>query len=281
MISSAWKNIAVFLDETPASDKLGEYAAMLAQKNGAHLIGIYGLARTEVPAASFARGEAIRASMEHQARNDEQKVLAAGRHLGAMARKFDISMEFRVVWSDRAQDDIFFHSLHSDLIIAGHPKAHGLPEKWSSARMLLASGTPLLIIPDEWNGGCPGQEVVVAWNASREARRAITDAMPIISTARATTVLVVDADKGAAPYGEEPGADIAAYLARHGAKIEVDQVLSNGRPVADVILEHSMKRGADLIILGAYSHSRPTEIIFGGVTRSFLAKATLPLLMSR
>lgn len=153
-------------------------------------------------------------------------------------------------------------------------------ESWPPDRLLRTSGVPILIVPDTKVVAGVGDRVLVAWNASREARRAITDAMPFIAMAKAVTILVIDADKGIHYYGEEPGADLALHLARHGAHVEVTQVSSDGVPIAEVILAHAAKHGADLIVAGARSHSRPTEIIFGGVTRSLLAQLTIPLLMS-
>jgi nucleotide-binding universal stress UspA family protein len=82
-------------------------------------------------------------------------------------------------------------------------------------------------------------------------------------------------------HGEEPGADIALYLARHGARVDVEQVLSKGTPVADIILSHARDHGADLIVIGAYSHARSVEMVFGGVTRTLQTRAPVPVLMSR
>jgi len=95
------------------------------------------------------------------------------------------------------------------------------------------------------------------------------------------TLLVVDSDKRARRHGEEPGADIALYLARHGAQVEVAQVSSRGSPVADIILSYAADHGADLIVIGAYSHARSIEMVFGGVTRTLLKQAPIPVLMSR
>ncbi|HKB90827.1 MAG TPA: universal stress protein, partial [Opitutaceae bacterium] len=194
---------------------------------------------------------------------------------------YDISAEFRVIWNDQGQEDVVLHSLHCDLIVIGHPKSHGIPENWTPDRLLRATGVPVLIVPDGKDAAGIGDKVLVAWNASREARRAITDAMPFIETAKTVTVLVIDADKGAHHYGEEPGADIALHLARHGAHVEVEQVSSHGKPIGEVILSYAAKCEADVIVIGARSHARPTEILFGGVTRTLLAQSTIPLVMSR
>jgi nucleotide-binding universal stress UspA family protein len=95
------------------------------------------------------------------------------------------------------------------------------------------------------------------------------------------TLLVVDSEQRAGRHGEEPGADIALYLTRHGARVEIEQVLSQGSPVADVILSFAAAHGMDLIVIGAYSHARSVEMLFGGVTRTLLKLAPVPLLMSR
>jgi nucleotide-binding universal stress UspA family protein len=95
------------------------------------------------------------------------------------------------------------------------------------------------------------------------------------------TLLVVDSDARARRHGAEPGADIALYLARHGARVEVEQVSSQGSPVADIILSYARDHGVDLIIIGAYSHARSVETMFGGVSRTLLKKAPVPILMSR
>jgi nucleotide-binding universal stress UspA family protein len=95
------------------------------------------------------------------------------------------------------------------------------------------------------------------------------------------TLLVVDSDERGGRHGEEPGADIALYLARHGARVEVEQASSQGFPVADIILSHAANHGVDLIVIGAYSHARSIETLFGGVTRTVLKHAAVPVLMSR
>ena len=120
---------------------------------------------------------------------------------------------------------------------------------------------------------------MVAWNASREARRAISDALPLLVEAKSVTILLVDAGKNPR-HGEEPGADIAHYLSRHGAKVSVKQTASRGEPIARVILDHAKEQAADLIVIGAYSHARTAQMVFGGVTRSLLQDAGIPLLIA-
>jgi nucleotide-binding universal stress UspA family protein len=155
-------------------------------------------------------------------------------------------------------------------------KGHPSPEK-----LLLSNGAPILVIPSGWKSESIGNKILIGWNASREARRAVADALPFLVAASSVTLLVVDSEERADRHGEEPGADIALYLARHGARVEVEQVSSQGSRIADIILSFAKDHGMDLIVIGAYSHARSVEMMFGGVTRTLLKLSPVPLLMSR
>ena len=275
---------AVFLDDTPKGEKIGERAAELAYRCGAHLIGIHGMScnPAEHPSDSFACGKkAIDEVFARLRAAEEQKSLAVDRLFTALSLKQGVSAEFRMTRSYRADDDTVLNSLHCDLVVIGHPDPPGLPKGWSPERLLMASGVPVLIIPTEWKSETVGNNILVGWNASREARRAMADAMPFLSAAQLVTVLVVDLAERADEHGEEPGADIALYLARHGAQVNVEQATSDGSPIGEVILSRALNRGVDLIVIGAYSHPRWAEIIFGGVTRTLLTQMPVPVLVSR
>lgn len=281
---SHFKSIAVFLDETEASFRLGTCAASIAHRHQSHLIGVYGMRSSAAEFASHAypRGsEAIGLMLDHQKTANEEKVLRAGRHFGSLSQLEDISSEFRLTWTDQDHHDAFLHGLHCDLVILAHPKPRGIADSWTADRLLRETGIPALIVPDSYPHPTVGSNLLIAWNASREARRAISDAMPFITSAQSVTVLVIDAAEGKHLYGQEPGADVAHMLARHGARVNILQVESSGEPVGDIILAQAHKQNADLIVMGARSHSRSTEFLFGGVTRTMLAKSNLPLLMSR
>jgi nucleotide-binding universal stress UspA family protein len=122
--------------------------------------------------------------------------------------------------------------------------------------------------------------VLIGWNASREATRAVSDAMPLLSAADVVTVLTIDAREGPDAHGELPGADISLHLTRHGVKAEIERTVSAGIPVGDVLLSRAADLGADLLVIGAYGHSRVRELLLGGATRSILHSMTLPVLMS-
>ena len=280
---STLRDIAVFLDASPAGAAIGRHAARLAARHHAHLVGVYGVSREEHrhAAESYARGsDAIREVMARRRKEDERKALEAGRCVGGLAREYGISSELRVVLSDGPDHGAALRSLHCDLIVAAHPGQDGAPTLWSAEQLWLATGIPLLLVPQDWSGESIGEKVLIAWNRSRQARRAVADALPFIQNASHTTVLVVDGARDPVHFGDAPGANLVGHLSRHGAQVELAAVDSQGAPVAEVILDQCVQQGADLLVIGAYSRSRATELLFGGTTRSLLTGTPLPLLVS-
>lgn len=146
--------------------------------------------------------------------------------------------------------------------------------------VLFHSGRPALIAPPNWRGGTIGKKVVVAWDASREATRALSEADDLLEFAEAVTVVTVDAKPKMFGHGDQPGANIAGHLSRRGLTTNVRNVDSMGRSASLAILEEANTLGADLVVMGGYAHSRLRELVFGGATRELLRAANLPLLMA-
>lgn len=276
-----FKSIAVFVDPTPAGEARSACAVRMASHHGAHLVGIFVVPSISggSPADCFVQGrQAVRQVIAGHHAREAAAIDAAKRSFSGACAREDISSEFRCLHQGDFHDGAALNSLHADLVIVGGPRPGGLPSDWSAESLLLATGVPFLLLPEPCTG-FSAEHVVVAWNASREARRAIADALPFLVGAQSVTVLVVDSQKNPR-HGEEPGADVARYLVRHGAKVAVEQVLSHGEPIARTILAYAERHNTDLIVVGAYSHPRTTEMIFGGVTRSLLRDAAVPLLMA-
>jgi len=277
----AFRSIAVFVDPSPAGEARTSYAVKMASRHGAHLIGIFAVPTMwgDSPAESFVRGqEAVRRVIASHRSGEAAATEAANRSFSSGCAREAISSEFRHFRQDDVNDSAALNSLHADLVIVGGPRAGGLPRDWSAESLLLATGVPFLLLPEPWTGSV-AEHVVVAWNASREARRAISDALPLLVDALSVTILVVDPQKNSR-HGDEPGADVAHYLTRHGAKVVVEQAQSDGQPIAKVILAYAQRQHTDLVLVGAYSHTRTTEMIFGGVTRSLLRDSAVPLLIA-
>jgi nucleotide-binding universal stress UspA family protein len=145
---------------------------------------------------------------------------------------------------------------------------------------LLYCGGPVMIVPYMGPAATFGERVIVAWDASREAARAVNDALPLLKRAKQVGVVSVNPRPWPFAHGEEPGADIGLHLARHGVKVEVQRVEGRDIDTANAILSHVADRSADLLVMGGYGHSRLRELVLGGVTRTILTEMIVPVLMS-
>ncbi|TXI51127.1 MAG: universal stress protein [Lysobacter sp.] len=146
--------------------------------------------------------------------------------------------------------------------------------------LLLDSGRPVLVVPPSARAETVPKRIVIAWRPTRESARAVHDAMPVLERAEQVDVLVVDPKVGETAHGEEPGADIAAHLARHGVRVQAVARPSQGASVGAAILDYAERSGADMIVAGGYGHSRLRERMLGGATRDLLHTASLPVLFS-
>ena len=145
---------------------------------------------------------------------------------------------------------------------------------------LMSSGRPVLAVPFAGTFPTIGERVLVAWNASREATRAVNDALPILENAKSVTVLAINPRHGIRGHGDVPSADIALHLARHGVKAEAAHTVAGEIPDAEALLSYAADLSADLIVAGGYGHSRARELVFGGVTRTLLREMTVPIFFS-
>ncbi|MDX8525966.1 universal stress protein [Mesorhizobium sp. MSK_1335] len=146
---------------------------------------------------------------------------------------------------------------------------------------LFSSGRPILLVPKGARVTLKPKRVLVAWDASLEASRAVRESLGILSAANEVRIVMIDPIEDERHHGAEPGADVATYLSRHGVKVAVDRLPSSNHFVADVLRQHAIDTGAELIVMGAYGHSRLRERIFGGVTKSLIEEPGLPILMAR
>ncbi|MCE7030600.1 universal stress protein [Jiella avicenniae] len=171
---------------------------------------------------------------------------------------------------------------YADLVLVGPElAADGYLAEVVLDGALFGSGRPLLILPKGASPTLRPKTAVVAWSSTPESARAVYEAAEILGAADDVRIVMVDPQATTSEAGPEPGAEVAAYLARHGAKVTVDRLPSGGRPVADVIRQHAGDVSAEMIVMGAYGHSRWRERIFGGVTRSMIENPPIPLLLAR
>jgi nucleotide-binding universal stress UspA family protein len=193
------------------------------------------------------------AAVSAESRLVEASVSGATKVLGTIARTFDLS----VVGQAEPK------SMRDNLMIEG---------------ALFDSGRPVLVVPYIQRAGLKLDRVMVCWDGSRNAARAINDAMPFLSRAKAVDVVTISAGKDKS--GKIKGVDIAQHLARHGLNVELRRINAGDVDVANVILSDAADRDADFIVMGGYGHSRLREFVLGGATRGILSSMTVPTLMS-
>jgi len=283
-----FKDILVHLDEGPRSGVRLKIAADLARRDGAHLTGIF---IADIPGSDLFYG----AGMPFAAGGGMDQMVNALR-ADAMARAETVAREFRDTlgreglegeWRVVEGDTVSLLALHAryaDMTILGQPNDDE-PYKGPTAdavlvNVMLASGRPVLAVPYAGQFDRVGERVLVAWNASREATRAVNDALPLLRGAKVVTILAVNPKHGIEGHGDVPAADIALHLARHGVKAEAAHTIASDISEGDALLSYAADLGVDLIVCGGYGHSRAREMVFGGVTRTLLQEMTVPMLLS-
>ena len=175
------------------------------------------------------------------------------------------------------------HARYSDLLIAGQadPREPGPGGRQLVENLVFTAGRPVLAIPYIGTERPIGRVVTVAWDAGREAARAVADAMPLLEAADKVDILMVNPQSGIEGHGPEPGADIALSLARHDIKTEVHSIAAADIEEGDAILSWLSDSGNDLLVMGLYGHARLLEMMLGGVSRHILESMTIPVLLSR
>jgi nucleotide-binding universal stress UspA family protein len=255
----AYKDILVYLDPTSEAEARLRLALELATTHGAQLIGVEASMRATLVGDWAKRAEAIRLAFEDGTRSARLKSHFAPSTLEQDGERFS-------------------HCV--DLILAPAPdgQAREFVRRDLLDRALIDSGAPMLILPPDWKSGPVGETIVIAWNAGREALRAVHDAMPFLQRAAKVTVFTFSAR----PSALRASADLLAeHLARHGVKAGVSDWTNTGDLTAvDALFADLDSQDADLIVAGAFSHSRFYEGVFGGVSLDLMRQQSLPVLMS-
>jgi|CXWL01.1.fsa_nt_gi nucleotide-binding universal stress UspA family protein len=176
--------------------------------------------------------------------------------------------------------ELVAHARTADLTVIARSPAHNRARRAMLERVLFKSGRPVLLVPEAPSRERRWGRVMIGWNAKAEAMRAVTGAMPLLKLAREVVVATVDAAPSKAGHGQAPGHDIAARLAGDGVRVEVRNLDSMGRSDGAALIEEAVSFDADMLVLGAYGHSRAQEFLFGGVTRELLAASPIPLFMA-
>lgn len=275
----SYKSILLHLDAGRRVAERVAIACRLADTFDAHLTGLFAISAPRIP--SYALAEAGPVVIEAEARYRTEAAQAAEAAFRSATAHLARGTEFRRTTRD-ALNAAQLSARYADLVIAGQPEPEGnsgvAPD--FAEELVLSAGRPVLLVPYAGHFSEIGRRVLVAWNTGREAARAIIDALPLLARASIVHVVAFDPRKGGADHGDIPGADIAVLLARHGVKVSVAQQQSEEVDVGNQILSRAADMQSDLIVMGAYGHSRLRELVLGGVTRTLLDTMTVPVLMS-
>jgi nucleotide-binding universal stress UspA family protein len=296
---TALRDILVVLDDSAPSEVRLALAVALAQQHDAHLTGISVLdllmpTRPVVPPRGNLKVDPQPASqllnwgavppgdypeVDAQAAEKAEQIEVVFRE---RLRFSGLQGDWRIA-SGKASETVVRQARHADLVILGQvdpdhpppPAGRQLVED-----VLMTSGRPILVIPYVGRFETFGTKILVGWNNSREAARAVNDAIPLLAKAASVTILE------ASPIGRQPAtdeatsADLIHHLARHGISAETARTVLASNSAPDILLSYAANLSANLLVVGGYGHSRLRELILGGVTRELLRHMTLPVLMS-
>ncbi len=278
-----YKTILVSLNDVDRIDEIAGLACLLAVQFEAHIIGIFVtpmMPNYAMPDA-YITPDVFEA---HDAGYRERAEKARALFEGHAARE-GLSGDFRHIKGESVaiSGSIIDHGRQADLVVVGQHKPEGTigiePDFVSTVVMEL--GRPILVVPFAGHFASVGERIVVGWNASQEASRAVFDALPFLTRSSEVSVTWTDPQAESDQAGDFPGSEIATSLARHGVKATISSAPSGEISAGDAILNYAADCDADLVVIGAYGHSRFREYVFGGVTNTFLNHMTMPVLMSR
>jgi nucleotide-binding universal stress UspA family protein len=276
---SDYKTILVHMDAGKIAPARLDVALQVGAQFGAHVAALYALSAVPEPSAGYEATQIVR---EAQLRMRAEMLSEARRAYDDCLRRSGYeNVEWRESRAD-ALDAVALHARYADLVVIGqqNPEWPSGVHKDFERSLPAAAGRPVLVVPYAYEHRPVGHQVLVAWNASREAARAVTDALPFLKRASHVHVVAFDPKTSGAAHGEEPGADVALFLTRHGLKVTVSRYEAADADVGNQLLSRAFDLSADLIVMGAWGHSRLREYLLGGVTRTLLESMTVPVLMS-
>lgn len=278
-MSFGYKTILTHFDSTPRAPVRLGIAAQLADDFEAHLACVYSVMSPLYTEPFVAEGGAFVA--QELIRFQERKDAEARDRFDQASRALGRPIEWRTATGDPAAV-VNEHARYADLVVLGQYDADQANDTTPDfiGRVILGSGRPVLVIPYATDVKTLGKRPMLAWNAGREAARAVSAAMPLLRRADIVQVNAFDARAGRKGHGDIPGADIATFLARHGVKANVSSTPGHEIDIGNQILSRAEEENIDLIVMGGYGHSRAFEFIMGGTTRTILESMTVPVLFA-
>ncbi|WP_410219172.1 universal stress protein [Paracoccus sp. (in: a-proteobacteria)] len=258
-------------------------AASLAVSQDAHLeILCLGIDHSQ-PGYYFPGGTAygLQDAIESAMADAESLEARLRQHLAA-ATDLRWSSEAAVAQAGGISGLVGMRARFADLTVLASPYAQGQPgdAEFVVEAALFDGSCPVLVLPEGSTPALPPQRALVAWNQSTEALAAIRRALPLLKAARSVEVTCID-PRRSGPERSDPGGSLTQMLTRHGVRVEIAVLARTAPRISDEINRRAVEIGADLVVMGAYGHSRLRQAILGGATRNMLEQAKVPVFMAR
>jgi len=273
------KDLVVNLGGNGKADVAADYAISVAKAYGAHVVGVAFIYEPVIPGSLL--GGIPTDLIEVQREENAKAAETAVAHFEAAASAAGVSAETRLLDASIAGASDLFGRIarRFDIAVVGQaPRDQGVSEELLIEGALFGSGRPVIVVPQTQTKPITLDKVMVCWDGSRPAARAIGDAVSLFERAKAIEIVVVTGERDKS--GEITGANMKRHLARHGINVDIKRIAAGSADVQTAILAHAADTGADFIVMGGYGHSRLREFILGGVTRSILKAMPVPVLMS-
>jgi nucleotide-binding universal stress UspA family protein len=278
----AYKSILVHVDSSPESRARLQSSIELARRYQAHVIAL--AVGIEPDLAVFTAGGAPIDVIVEQSKTTLALTKKIANEAQAAIDRNEVKGEARWITEvfDNSGPAFARQCLYADLAVLGQAQGQEQEPLLSHLldSVLLTSGVPVFVHPNTKEPIAKLSRIQIAWSARPECANAVRNALPLLKTAEAIQLVIVDSVIGVGEHGEEPGADIALFLARHDLDVEVLRLPGDDHSIAETLTEHAGDWPADAIVMGAYGHSRLRQVILGGVTRALLQETACPLLMS-
>lgn len=258
-------------------------AARIATASDAHLdVLALGVDRTQIGYSYVGSGAVIIATAMDRAEQDAHAATkAVTRALDAQTPDLRVAVDSAVTQLGALTDVVAARARYSDLVVLPLPygTGRGVEDEAVTEAALFEGMAPVLVIPERGMPSTDPRRVVVAWNQSREALVAARRAMPFLRAAESVQIVVIN-PPAHGPERSDPGGLLCQLLVRHGIRAEVVVLAKTLPRISDVLARHLRDANADLLVMGAYGHSRFREAILGGATRDMLEKAEVPVLLA-
>lgn len=276
----AYRDILLHLTDDKRSAEKAATAFALAKKHGARVSALYTL---PYPSSLYVMGEYVPATYIQQQITDANATADLAKEAFLeQARKAGVKVEW--LTSEKIPvEAIEQHGRTFDLVVIGQPDPNldrspvtSLGLDGLAADLALSLGRPLLVVPYIGQYGALGKTVAVAWNGGREAARAVHDALPLLEAAESVLVFTINPDE----EGKTSAEALVKHLQNHAVKARGQQIVAAGMSAGEALLSALADYSVDLLVMGAYGHSRTREMVLGGVTATLLESMTAPVLLS-